>query len=229
MTKTEAIEIIAEGKTCSFRVPISGTGLIPALPVPTYSHLLGLIACCKGEYFPPKNLEIGFEFMSSGSGNDIEKLWRWDINNGNPKLNKETAIREKQFYIDPILKLYVKNTELEPFFKNPKGVPTLGQSQDVIRIKSVKRITLEKRTSGKIGSTLIPYDSSLGLNLTGRIFKLPTNYIYSDTPGELRKPNNIISFIATSTKTGRQELKFDNLYHPDSFENNEDVIYFHRI
>jgi len=143
MQELEAIEVTISGITAAFRVPLAATGVIPSVPVPTYPHLLGFVACCMGTYYPPAKIRFGFEFNVSGTGHDLEKIWRWDFKQGKPKRDDVTAIRKKEFLLDPELKLYVINDlqgiDLEKVFKCPVGVPTLGQSQDVVMITDVKK------------------------------------------------------------------------------------------
>jgi len=235
MQELEAIEVTISGITAAFRVPLAATGVIPSVPVPTYPHLLGFVACCMGTYYPPAKIRFGFEFNVSGTGHDLEKIWRWDFKQGKPKRDDVTAIRKKEFLLDPELKLYVINDlqgiDLEKVFKCPVGVPTLGQSQDVVMITDVKKIKMVKKESGAIGATLLPFDYTMNPMPLGRIFTLPTSYEYPKQKGGLRVPKNIRSFIATSNKNGRQTVKLHNLYQPKNISENEKdmVIYIQDI
>ncbi len=213
--------------TASFRVPFAYTGVQITLPVPTYSNILGLLGCVKGEYVDSTTTCIGFNFFAEGKSSDLERINRWDSSTPRkPKLNiKGTAIRRREFMIEPSLLLYLSNIELKDYFLCPKGVITLGRSQDVARIETVEVVEIEHITEGYVGGTLIPVNNNDTLS-EGMFFRLPEKMEY-DVVRRMRKPVNNRLFLATDpfTEIGTKVSREKSLY---KLQNSNEVFYLHQ-
>lgn len=198
----KALQVRARGFTASFRLPFAIAGVQVTCPVPTYGTLLGLISCCAGRQVTPADTRIGFEFTSSCKAQDLERIVRWDYNTkapGMPKLNdKGPGIRQREFLVDPTITLLLSNLELEAAFLHPKGIPSLGRSQDLIRIESVDVIDLVPVKEGLIGGTLLPLRAFKDAGIPGLLFRVP-EFMEYDAGIRLREPRNNDVFIATST------------------------------
>ncbi len=96
---------------------------------------------------------------------------------------------------------------------HPRGLICLGQSQDLVAIENVRKVELNPVSSGKIGSTLIPFDFHNNQMMNGQILMLPEYYIYSENAGGLRKVGKIGRFIAISARNGYQKVEHENLFH----------------
>jgi len=225
----EALEIKIQGLTAAFRVPIAASGVLPSLPVPGYTHLLGFLSNCAGHTISPEDTNIGFEYKIIGKAMDKERIARWDFNYGKPKLNsKGPAVRDKEFHYGIDLYLYITNLKLRNDLSHPQGVICLGQSQDIIWIEDIKDVTLETRREGMIGGTLIPFDFKNQSFSNGQIFMLPEYYKYSDH-GNLRKVGKISRFIATDNSGKKQKIKYPNLFHVKGDADEDRIIYLHKF
>jgi CRISPR-associated protein Cas5t len=228
----KALQVLIRGLTASFRIPFAIAGVQATSPVPTYSNLLGLLSCCAGKNITPQHTRIGFEFTAEEKAVDLERFIRWDYNPkspGLPKLNIEgPGIRKREFLINPFLKLYLSNLDLKECLISPKGIPTLGRSQDIVWIENVQELELEPIQQGKVGGTLIPLKLCADKMISGLIIRLPEYVTYNETV-RLRESKNSETFIATNTTQGIRtlvELK-ECLFYSKAFESEEDVIYLH--
>jgi len=225
----EALEIRINGLTAGFRVPIAASGVLPSIPVPGYTHLLGFLSNCAGRTILPEETKIGFEYTILGKGMDKERIVRWNFNYGNPKLNpKGSAVRNKEFHYGIELLLYITNLNLRKCLYHPKGVICLGQSQDVVWIDDIKDVILEERREGLIGGTLIPFNFRESNFSNGQIFMLPEFYQYTNL-GAIRKIGKMNRFIATTNSGKKQKIRNSNLFHIKGDLDEKRVIYIHEF
>ncbi len=219
--------MIIEGLSAAFRPPIARSGVIPSLPVPPYTTILGLISCCAGRTVRPEETNIGFEFTAQGIAKDFERTIRWEYNKGKPKQSSERGIRTRSFHVFPRLTLYITNLSLRSIFEHPIGLTTLSQSQDLASISDIREVILEDRQEGLLGLTLLPFDFTSEFIPQGSIYQLPDYFLYSDKAGELRNPGYMRKFIATQTLSGTQWVKCANLYYVQGDSEEQHVIYVH--
>jgi CRISPR-associated protein Cas5t len=229
----KVLRICFRGRTGSFRIPFSISGVQLTTPVPSYSNLVGLISCCVGDMMKKETTQIGFEFSYEAKALDLERFIRWDFNAksiGKPILNSAgPGVRQREYLINPQLNLYLTNTSLKSFFITPKGIPTLGRSQDLVCIECVEEIEIEPVKEGNIGGTLIPYDIFGDNIVNGFLLRLP-EYIEYNEQDRKRIPINNVMFLATnSIKNKKTHIKLnENLYGSKSFANKDDCVYIHK-
>lgn len=225
----KALQVFARGFTASYRIPFSIAGVQVCSPVPSYGNLLGLISCCAGRLVSPEDTRIGFEFSSASKSSDLERVIRWEHKKlGKPKLlGKGPGIRLREYLIDPVLKLYLSNLELKEAFLHPKGIPTLGRSQDLASIESVKEVDLVPVTKGTVGGTLLPLRVCPGEPIPGLMFRMPERMQY-DQDTRMRDATYNEVFIATAATHGMRteiELETDLFSTPDCAL--DECIYLH--
>jgi CRISPR-associated protein Cas5t len=221
----EALHITFEAFTATFKVPFinTGTGTVISAPVPSYSNIVGLISCCAGRYIDKDETLIGFKYMYSGKGRDIETTRRLELDNkGRLKRNPKLSIATREFHVNPRLDLYLSNTEFERYFKSPIGVPTLGRSQDIAWITNIERVEIEKVPGGRIKPTLIPFPCT---QIGGRLIRYCDYYI-NDATGYLRQPDAMILYQVVPETEDGVYITRDNLYRLD---NTDEVIYMHAL
>lgn len=228
----KVLQVLIRGITASFRIPFALAGVQVSSPVPTYGNLLGFLSCCVGKNISPQDTRIGFEFTAEEKSTDLERFVRWDYNPkspGQPKLNiSGPGIRKREFLINPILRIYVSNLKLKEFFMHPRGVLTLGRSQDISWIEDIQEVELEPVDHGKVGGTLIPLKYCIENPIPGLMIRIPEYMVY-DEDARLRESRNNEIFIATNIQNGiRTAVKLKkNLFKLSPFNSNEDVIYMH--
>ncbi len=178
------LRVVIKSMTASFRYPTAISGTQITLPVPPYTTILGLISCCSGKLITSSDTQIGFEFSFMGKSKDLERFHRWDYNvtnPGKPRLNPDgPAVRNREFLLNPKLILYLTNTDLKDSFLYPKGIPTLGRSQDIAWIESIEEIELKSVRDGLIGGTLIPVLLLKNNLINGLMLRLPEEMSYDE-------------------------------------------------
>jgi len=212
--------------TASFRMPFSYTGVQVTIPVPSYSNLLGLLGCAIGDLVDTTISNIGFNFYSEGKSTDLERIIRWDsIDPMKPRLNpKGPAIRRREFLLNPSLFLYLTNLELQDNFLFPKGIITLGRSQDVARIEDVGIFDVVQVNEGSVGGTLIPVTDDDHIT-EGMFLRLPECIEY-DQEKRTRKFSDSRLFVATDPfNSGINHLRKEvGLY---KLQDTDEVFYLH--
>jgi len=227
----KALQVVIRGFTASYRIPFAIAGVQVCSPVPSYGNLLGLISCCAGRRISTNETRIGFEFSSSSKSSDLERIVRWDYNIkklGMPRLNdKGPGVRQREYLIDPLLVLYLSNLEFEDAFLHPKGIPTLGRSQDLACIELEREVELIPVKKGTVGGTLIPLRACPEDIIPGLMFRVPECMQYNETT-LLREALNNEVFIATAAAPGvRTEIELSSNLFAVSDGNQGECIYIH--
>ena len=221
------IHATIRGITATFRIPLIVSGTSLCAPVPSYPTLLGFIGCCAGREVYPEEVRIGFEYRfggdahSAGSGVDMETTHRFELKNDRLRPHpKGTSIRFYEFHAHPVLELYLDNPDFFDILTQPAGIPTFGRSQDLAWIERVEKVDVERRPSGKVGTTLMPFPQE---DVGGRMLRLPEFFDNTQT-GLTRNPVNIRLFQVVSAGS---IVNNPNLYHVKNDEDNNHVIYLH--
>ncbi len=214
-------------------MPFAITGVQLSLPVPSYSVILGMISSCMGKNITVKDTQIGFEFTAESKALDLERFIRWDYNAkrpGIPILNSAgPGVRQREFLINPALTLFLTNLQLKDAFQHPKGIITLGRSQDLAWIESIDEIELIKTQEGDIGGTLIPFELCKNSGINGLLIRISETIEYDEINLQ-RHPKNNILFLSTNTETTkRSKIKLTNdLYTSKAFSPPQHCIYLHQ-
>jgi CRISPR-associated protein Cas5t len=209
------LRIDFEGWTATPRDPVVKIGTINTLLTPTYSMLVGIIECCTGSIIDKNDFKIGFWYNFDREFKDLETTHRLqrDPKSGKLSENKETSITNRKSQIKPELSLFINRIEYEKYFKVPAGIPCLGQSQDIMWIKSISLIEGKLANSGKIKSGMILLSDSLA---AGEVIRCVDSYIENDI-GYGRNFRKQDAFIASNFE---QEIKSkrNNIFISDSLD-----------
>ena len=206
----EVLEVKLEGWTATPRLPFVISGNTICMPVPSYSCVLGLIGCCLGRLIEPSEVKIGFHYEFDTTASDLETRHRLVLDGSRIKPHaKGTDAHNREFHTLPKLTIWLNRTDWQPFFDEPIGTPSLGRSQDILIIKSVKKITVSSVSSAKIGGTMLPFISTL--QTAGQLFQLADAYRENVEVGKRRIATKSSIFIAIPSEF-KSEIKFPNLY-----------------
>lgn len=210
--------------SASFRHPLTLTGVQITTPVPPFSTLLGIISSCAGKIVTPQDTRLGFEFIAASTDREIERTNRFQFKGGVLREHREgQSILLRQVHFNPVLDLYVTNTNLKRAFEYPVSTPSLGRSQDVAWIDFVREISLESIEEGDVGPTLLPQP----FPVRGLILRLP-EWMENDRMGYVRKAGPFGFYMAgVPTDTMRTHVKGPNLFHPSDSSSPNDAVYIH--
>ncbi len=162
----DVVRICAEGMTASFRYPHFLIGRQPTFPMPPPSTIYGLIAGALGEYPDPQTLRFAYHFTCEKQRvDDVETIWFVSPNKSTRGASKDfnldatSNVLPREWLIRPRLILYISGADITAIFKafrEPRYVPTLGRSQDIVSYRTVDRIQLNRSWKGRFDSTLLP-------------------------------------------------------------------------
>ena len=208
---TRLLHVRIRGWTATFRLPLlySGTGL--SSPVPPYSTLLGMMGCIAGRELAPDVTRIGYIFRSESSAIDLETTKRFSTTDKGqlvPNTAKGDGIAKRQFLVNPELDLYLDNLSLRPIFERPANIPTLGRSQDLCWIESIKEVEAMPVASGMIRGSLVRFPAE---GASGVILLLPDWFDNSDL-GYTRETGRLSKYQAVRYEMPSRNVKCANLY-----------------
>lgn len=206
------LEIKLEGWTATPRMPFVLSGNALCMPVPSYSMLLGLLGCCLGRTVSHKEVQIGFYYEFDEVMTDMETRHRLVFKNRKVKAHgKGTDAYEREVHINPKLTLWIDRTDWKEAIQYPEGTPALGQSQDLMRILSVKEVQAEAVEKASVKGCMLPFDPTLKIG--GQLVQLAEAYEESEQIGEGRKATNSRIFMAVSHEyDSEKEIKLNSLY-----------------
>lgn len=219
-----ALHVRFSGFSASFRHPLTLTGMQISTPVPPFSTLLGIIGACAGRIITPQDTRIGFEFRATAADREIERTNRFQFKNSVLQPHKDgQSIMFRQVHFNPILDLYVTNTNLKQAFESPVSTPSMGRSQDIAWIDFVREISLEPVEEGDLGPTLLPQP----FPVKGLILRLP-EWMENDRMGYVRRAGPFGFYMAgIPTDQSRMHARGPNLFHPSDSSPPNDAIYIH--
>lgn len=223
MTK-KLLYVHIHGWTATFRLPLlySGTGLTS--PVPPYSTLVGMIGCMAARDLLPQDVgRIGYIFQSESKAIDLETTKRLSMNEKSelgPNTRKGDGIAKREFHVNPDLHLYLENLELRQFFEEPQNILTLGRSQDICWIESIKEVICEPKEEGSVRGTLVPFPTN---GATGLILLLP-DWFDNRVTGYTRSIGRLGRYQAVKYDSPTGRIKLRNLFN---VEGQDSCIYLH--
>lgn len=189
------LQIKLEGWTATPRLPFVLSGNALCLPVPTYSILLGLIGCCLGRLVRADEVKIGFRYEYDSTNQDIETRQRLEYDGKKVKSHaKGTDAHSREFHAIPKLTIWLDRLDWEDFFRNPVGTPSLGRSQDIMKIENVAIIEATQVQETTIAGTMIPFESSLKVG--GQLLRLAEAFEESEDIGLGRVATVVKMFLA---------------------------------
>ncbi len=228
LNEQELLYVRFIGRTASYRIPTTISGVQLTLEIPSYSTIIGMLSVILGRKYMPKNQAIGIRYTYETKNFDLETTHRWKRDSKNGKITYHgTNPRRRQVHYNPLLEIFLTDTALEEELHYPKRTPTLGRSQDIAKIDLIKRIKAVPVNKGKVNSTLIPVNFTNTKNFTeqnnmlpkqdvmqGVLYVLPTDFDVSEL-GKIRIPLNFNMFLGIP-KAG-QEIEFQQNVRPQLY------------
>lgn len=221
----KAIKLKLYQNMVNYKVPTSFQ-LKESYPLPPYSTVIGMVhSLCDFKEYKPMKISISGSYFSKV--NDL--YTRYEFKNGNPfetgrhQLNVNgyginRGVATAELLVDVNLTIHIipedqsgefLNTIFEAF-KYPKEYPSLGRREDIVLIKDVRIVDVEKKklekdlSNGEDNFAYIPVnfiqeklvnhgDKKIGMNIYGTRYELTKNYILNNI-GTKAKPKMIRSW-----------------------------------
>lgn len=221
----KALEVRFSGWTATPRMPFVLSGNAVCMSVPSYSLLLGLIGCCLGRIIDANEVKIGFNYSYHTVGKDLETRQRLEYDGKKVKSHsKGTDAYSREFHVAPKLTLWLDRSDWEAYFLNPVGTPSLGRSQDILKIESVRIVEIISVTEATISGCMVPFSSDLKAG--GQLVQLAEAYQESDEVGGGRKATNTRIFMVIPPDNEAM-VNIQNLYQTQ--ESDRQSFYFHHF
>lgn len=221
----KVLQIEFSGWTATPRMPFILSGNAVCMHTPSYSLLLGIIGCCLGRIVEPKEVEVGFHYSYDSVAKDIETRQRLEYDN--LKIKKHTKGSDaylREFHVSPKLILWINRTDWIEYFKSPIGTPSLGRSQDILKIDSVQIVEISPVKEAVISGCMLPF--SPNIQAGGQLVQLAEAFEESEQVGGGRRPTKTGVFLTipfdNKAKVNLPNLYTTNIEPPQSF-------YLHRF
>lgn len=221
----EILEVQFTGWTATPRLPFVLSGNAVCMPTPSYSMLLGMIGCCLGRIVEASEVDIGFYYKYDTAANDLETRHRLAFSGKLKPHAKGTDAYNREFHTNPVLTIWINRTDWLDYFKYPIGTPSLGRSQDLLKIdfKSVKIVKVKSIEKGKISGCMLPF--SAGLKVGGQLIQIAEAYKENEEIGTGRTAINSKIFVSIPWDS-HSEVRFNNLYETNN-EKGKKQFYLH--
>lgn len=210
----KVLEVQFAGWTATPRMPfvISGgpKGGSVCMPTPSYSLLFGLIGCCLGRLVNISEVSFGFKYSFDSVAKDLERRNRLENKSGKIKDHPDGSNPYlMEFHTAPKLTLWLNRLDWECYFLNPIGTPSLGRSQDILKIENVRTIDVKLVEEAIISGCMLPFTSDIKVG--GQLVQLAEAFKESEEIGGGRIATKTGVFIAIS-QDNEQLIKIENLY-----------------
>ncbi|MBX3253238.1 MAG: hypothetical protein KF862_03770 [Chitinophagaceae bacterium] len=204
------LEIQFSGWTATPRLPFVLSGNAVCMHTPSYSLVLGIIGCCLGRIVLSKEVRIGFKYAYDTIAQDLETRQRLEYDGRKVKQHsKGTDAYTREFHTSPKLTIWIDRLDWKAYFENPVGTPSLGRSQDILKIDDVSIVEVEKVDKGGLGGSLLPF--SAGLQAGGQLVQLAESYLENENVGSGRTPQASKVFISIPHDND-MEVEFNSIY-----------------
>ena len=204
----KAIKLKLYQNMVNYKVPTSFQ-LKESYPLPPYSTVIGMVhSLCDFKEYKPMKISISGNYFSK-----VNNLYtRHEFNNSDNVIKGPATI---ELLVDVNLTIHIiPEDQSEEFlnmifeaFKYPREYPSLGRREDIVLIKDVKIVDVEKKklerdiSNGEEDFAYIPVnfiqeklvnygDKKSGMNICGTRYELTKNYT-SDNIGTEDKPQMI--------------------------------------
>lgn len=160
------LKIELAGSVTSFRYPHFTQGYQPTFEMPPPSTIYGHVCSAVGDLIEPQGWQFGYHFTHRGKFVDYKEHLHFD-----DPIQPFPFDRELLF--DPHLTLYITRLDLEDAFRNPHYTVILGRSQDLMTVRSIKRMELKRAERAFFEHTLLPLEFAPRLNRTSVAVTMP--------------------------------------------------------
>lgn len=221
----KVLEIHFSGWTATPRMPFILSGNAVCMHTPSYSLLLGLIGCCLGRNVSANEVKIGFKYAYDSTAQDLETRQRLEFDGRKIRQHsKGSDAYTREFHTSPKLTIWIDRMDWIDFFKNPVGTPSLGRSQDILKVDSVNEVNIESIDKGNISGCMLPF--SAGLQVGGQLVQLAESYQENEEVGSGRTPASSKVFISIPYDN-EVEVSFNNLFKTTG--ENSKTFYLHEF
>ena len=221
----KVLEIQFSGWTATPRMPFILSGNAVCMHTPSYSLLLGMIGCCLGRNINANEVKIGFKYAYDTIAQDLETRQRLEFDGRRVKQHsKGSDAYNREFHTSPELIIWTDRLDWKAYFENPVGTPSLGRSQDILKIKSVKEVEIESVNKARISGCMLPFTA--GLQVGGQLVQLAESYRENEAVGSGRTPVSSKTFISIPYDN-EVEVAFVNLYK--TVEGSAQCFYLHEF
>lgn len=194
---TKVLEIKFSGWTATPKMPLILSGNTVCMPTPSYSMLLGVIGCCMGRIISAHEVKIGFHYEYDMIGKDKETRHRLEFDGKKVKPHtKGTDVYDREFHTLPKLTVWIDRLDWMDSLSNPTGCPSLGCSQDILKIDSVEIKNVKHVNSATISGCMLPFSENL--NIGGQLVQLAEYFTENEEIGSGRTANNMGVFISVN-------------------------------
>jgi CRISPR-associated protein Cas5t len=220
----KVLEVTFSGWTATPRMPFVLSGNAVCMATPSYSLLLGMIGCCLGRLVSAEEVRFGFKYEYDSIAKDLETRQRLEYDGRKIKAHaKGSDAYNREFHVLPKLTLWLDRTDWKEHFINPVGTPSLGRSQDILKIESVRTITVVETEEAMISGCMLPFNSSMQVG--GQLVQLAEAYQENEEVGAGRKPVKTGIFISIPHDNVSAKVKIPGLYQTQ--EDNPKSFYLH--
>lgn len=204
------LEIKFSGWTATPRMPFILSGNAICMHTPSYSLLLGLLGCCLGRNIEAGEVKVGFKYSYESVAQDLETRQRLEFDGRKVKTHsKGSDAYNREFHISPRLTVWIDRIDWKTYFENPIGTPSLGRSQDILKIDSVSEVEVEAVKKGSISGCMLPFFA--GLQVGGQLVQLAESFHENEEVGSGRTPTTSKVFI-TIPYDNVVEIEFSDLF-----------------
>jgi CRISPR-associated protein Cas5t len=219
----KVLEIKFSGWTATPRMPFILSGNAVCMHTPSYSIILGIIGCCLGRPINSDEVHTGFKYSYDATAMDLETRQRLEYDGKKVKIHsKGTDAYLREFHTAPRLTIWLNRIDWKEHFISPIGTPSLGRSQDILKIETVKIVDVTSTEEGELSGCMLPF--TIGLKAGGQLVQLAESFIENEETGSGRKPQRSKIFLS---------IPYDSkavLKHASLFKTNEgEVFYLHQF
>lgn len=219
----KALEIKLSGWTATPRMPFILSGNAICMHTPSYSIILGIIGCCLGRPVNSHEVHTGFKYSYDATAMDLETRQRLEYDGKKVKTHsKGTDAYLREFHTSPRLTIWLNRIDWKDHFISPTGTPSLGRSQDILKIETVNIVEVTSIEEGELSGCMLPF--TVGLKAGGQLVQLAESYVENDEPGSGRKSQHSTIFLSIPHDS-KTVVKHTNLFKTD--EGN--IFYLHQF
>ncbi len=191
----KVLEVQFSGWTATPRMPFILSGNAVCMHTPSYSLLLGLIGCCLGRTVNSEEVSLGFRYSFESVADDMETRQRLEFDGKKVKNHsKGSDAYMREFHTLPKLTLWLNRLDWKKYFENPVGTPSLGRSQDILKVEQVREVEVSTVKDGVVSGCMLPF--SVGLEVGGQLVQLAESFEENEEVGSGRSPKSSKMFIS---------------------------------
>ena len=205
----QALKIVLEALTTSFRYPHFMLGVQPSFPLPPPATIYGHICSALGDWVDPAGLAFAYHFTAAGEGHDLEPIHVLSASSGKlpggePKvLEGNINPFKRQLLLFPRLTLYLNRPEWIDAFRFPRYPVVLGRSQDLAAYTHIDIVDLQQADQVYFEHTLLPF--AMATQAPAGVVTLMPRWI---NYRQRRQPSFARYLVLTERITTRQMLRF---------------------